>query len=115
MKIIDNMADFKITSKYKPLGDQPKAIKSLVHGLNNNKRPGASRLVDQTAILRSSCSDHACIGEAASYIAGPGSCAFTRDLAPSSCRYWRNCSSRMASVVGFQLDLTNSLTLSYSY
>ena len=38
MKIIDNMADFKITSKYKPLGDQPKAIKSLVHGLNNNER-----------------------------------------------------------------------------
>ena len=38
MKIIDNMAGFKITSKYKPLGDQPKAIKSLVHGLNNNER-----------------------------------------------------------------------------
>ena len=38
MKIIDNMADFKITSRYKPLGDQPKAIKSLVHGLNNNER-----------------------------------------------------------------------------
>tara|TARA_Y100000389_G_scaffold120404_2_gene117740 strand:+ start:285 stop:2288 length:2004 start_codon:yes stop_codon:yes gene_type:complete len=38
MKIIDNMAGFKITSRYKPLGDQPKAIKSLVHGLNNNER-----------------------------------------------------------------------------
>ncbi len=32
------MADFKLTSKYKPLGDQPKAIESLVNGLQNNDR-----------------------------------------------------------------------------
>ena len=32
------MAGFKLTSKYKPLGDQPKAIESLVNGLQNNDR-----------------------------------------------------------------------------
>ena len=32
------MAGFKLTSKYKPLGDQPKAIESLVNGLENNDR-----------------------------------------------------------------------------
>ena len=32
------MAGFKLTSKYKPLGDQPKAIESLVNGLQNNNR-----------------------------------------------------------------------------
>ena len=32
------MSDFKLTSNYKPLGDQPKAIKALVSGLNKNKR-----------------------------------------------------------------------------
>ena len=32
------MAGFKLTSKYKPLGDQPKAIKSLFNGLQNNDR-----------------------------------------------------------------------------
>ena len=32
------MAEFKLTSNYKPLGDQPKAIKSLVNGLNKNYR-----------------------------------------------------------------------------
>jgi len=32
------MSGFKLTSKYKPLGDQPKAIDSLVNGLNDNQR-----------------------------------------------------------------------------
>ena len=32
------MAGFKLTSKYKPLGDQPKAIDSLISGLQNNNR-----------------------------------------------------------------------------
>jgi len=32
------MAGFKLTSKYKPLGDQPKAIDSLFSGLKNNNR-----------------------------------------------------------------------------
>ncbi len=32
------MSGFKLTSKYKPLGDQPKAIDSLVSGLNDNQR-----------------------------------------------------------------------------
>ncbi len=32
------MSDFKLISNYKPLGDQPKAIKALVSGLNKNKR-----------------------------------------------------------------------------
>ena len=38
LKIQDNMSGFKLTSKYKPLGDQPKAIDSLVNGLNDNQR-----------------------------------------------------------------------------
>lgn len=29
---------FKIHSKYKPSGDQPKAIEALVKGLNENKK-----------------------------------------------------------------------------
>ena len=32
------MSGFKLASKYKPLGDQPKAIDSLVNGLNDNQR-----------------------------------------------------------------------------
>ena len=32
------MSGFKLTSKYKPLGDQPKAIDSLVNGLNDKQR-----------------------------------------------------------------------------
>ena len=32
------MSVFKLTSKYKPLGDQPKAIDSLVKGLNDKQR-----------------------------------------------------------------------------
>ena len=32
------MSGFKLTSKYKPLGDQPKAIDSLVKGLNDKQR-----------------------------------------------------------------------------
>tara|TARA_Y100001970_G_scaffold130349_1_gene160728 strand:- start:2847 stop:4841 length:1995 start_codon:yes stop_codon:yes gene_type:complete len=32
------MSEFKITSNYSPLGDQPKAIDALVSGLNDNKR-----------------------------------------------------------------------------
>ena len=32
------MAEFKLQSNYKPLGDQPKAIKSLVEGLNKKYR-----------------------------------------------------------------------------
>jgi len=32
------MSGFKLTTKYKPLGDQPKAIDSLVNGLNDNQR-----------------------------------------------------------------------------
>ena len=32
------MAEFKLHSNYKPLGDQPKAIKSLVEGLNKKYR-----------------------------------------------------------------------------
>jgi len=32
------MSEFKITSNYKPLGDQPKAIDSLVAGLDKNER-----------------------------------------------------------------------------
>ena len=35
------MSGFKLTSKYKPLGDQPKAIDSLVKGLKNNHRDQA--------------------------------------------------------------------------
>ena len=32
------MKEFKLNSQYKPLGDQPKAIDSLVDGINNNVR-----------------------------------------------------------------------------
>ena len=32
------MADFELTSDYKPLGDQPKAIKKIVNNLSNNCR-----------------------------------------------------------------------------
>lgn len=32
------MGDFKIQSKFKPMGDQPQAIESLVHGLNRGER-----------------------------------------------------------------------------
>ena len=32
------MKEFKLNSQYKPLGDQPKAIESLVDGINNNIR-----------------------------------------------------------------------------
>ena len=32
------MKEFKLNSQYKPLGDQPKAIESLVNGINNNVR-----------------------------------------------------------------------------
>ena len=32
------MSDFKIVSKYKPTGDQPKAIEKLVDGLNEGKK-----------------------------------------------------------------------------
>ncbi|MEN8904777.1 MAG: excinuclease ABC subunit UvrB [Clostridiales bacterium] len=32
------MSDFKLISDYKPCGDQPKAIKSLVKGIKNNKK-----------------------------------------------------------------------------
>ena len=32
------MKEFKLVSPYKPLGDQPKAIKSLAEGINNNVR-----------------------------------------------------------------------------
>ena len=35
------MSGFKLTSKYKPLGDQPKAIDFLVKGLKNNHRDQA--------------------------------------------------------------------------
>ena len=35
------MSGFKLTSKYKPLGDQPRAIDSLVKGLKNNHRDQA--------------------------------------------------------------------------
>ena len=30
--------DFKIVSEFKPTGDQPKAIKELVEGLNEHKK-----------------------------------------------------------------------------
>ena len=30
--------DFKLHSKYKPMGDQPKAIESLTEGVNKNKQ-----------------------------------------------------------------------------
>ena len=29
---------FELVTKYKPSGDQPKAIKELVNGINNNKK-----------------------------------------------------------------------------
>ena len=32
------MGEFKIKSKYRPTGDQPKAIKEIVDSLNNNNR-----------------------------------------------------------------------------
>ncbi len=32
------MKEFKLNSQYKPLGDQPKAIDSLVDGINNDVR-----------------------------------------------------------------------------
>ena len=32
------MKKFKLNSPYKPLGDQPKAINSLVDGINNGAR-----------------------------------------------------------------------------
>ena len=38
MKIADNSHKFEIVSKFKPTGDQPKAIAQLVEGLNNGKR-----------------------------------------------------------------------------
>ena len=38
MKNIDNSRKFEIVSKFKPTGDQPSAIRSLVDGLNANKK-----------------------------------------------------------------------------
>ena len=38
MKNIDNSHPFQIVSKYKPTGDQPQAIASLVKGLEDGKR-----------------------------------------------------------------------------
>lgn len=38
MKNIDNSHKFEIVSKFKPTGDQPSAIRSLVDGLNANKK-----------------------------------------------------------------------------
>ena len=38
MKNIDNSHPFELISKYKPTGDQPKAIAQLVDGLNEGKR-----------------------------------------------------------------------------
>ena len=32
------MAEFKIHSKFKPTGDQPKAIESLANGIKNNEK-----------------------------------------------------------------------------
>lgn len=32
------MAEFKIVSDFKPMGDQPKAIENLVYGLNKNSK-----------------------------------------------------------------------------
>ena len=34
----ENMGDFKIHSKFKPTGDQPEAINSIVRGINNNEK-----------------------------------------------------------------------------
>ena len=32
------MGEFKIHSKFKPTGDQPKAIESLANGIKNNEK-----------------------------------------------------------------------------
>lgn len=34
---------FKLVSKYKPSGDQPKAIKELVEGIKKGKKTGFAR------------------------------------------------------------------------
>ena len=38
------MKEFKLKSPYKPLGDQPKAINSLVEGINNGVKEQIPRI-----------------------------------------------------------------------
>ena len=46
------MGEFEIHSKFKPTGDQPAAIESLVNGIKNNEKYQFLDIANKTSIKR---------------------------------------------------------------